>query len=186
MPPMPKCWVWNGGWRRPGASHMPSRCDFPVRWNTGAPLPHLIRNDHRTFLAFLVRVPDPGWDGSYVTIKSPADTTAEPLALVEFQGCISAKLGAPNDEVFDGHPLQGRGLEAYTAQIVLNSPWLAELERINSVHQGYRPQSWKSLSHYVFWFHDSTFECVAQSYSVEVFQESFSALLGSVCARITE
>jgi hypothetical protein len=159
--------------------------NFPMRWNTGAPLPHLIRNDGQTFLAFLVRVPDPNWDGSYVTVKSPAEATVEPLALVEFQRCVSAKLGAPNDEVFSGHPLAGRGLEACSAQLVVHSPWLAELERINSIHRGYRPELWRSLKHYIFWFHDTTFECVAESYSVEVFHETFAALLARICARIT-
>lgn len=159
--------------------------EFPVQWDSGAPLPHLIRNDHQTFLAFLVRVHDPKWDGTYATVKSPADTTAEPLALVEFQRCVSAKLGDPNDEVLFGHPLAEKGLEAYTAQIVINSPWLAELERINSVHDGYRPEFWRSLKHYVFWFHDSTFECVAESFSVEVFHETFSALLARICSRLT-
>jgi hypothetical protein len=32
--------------------------DFPVRWCTGAPLPHLIANDYKTFLIFLVDHPD--------------------------------------------------------------------------------------------------------------------------------
>ncbi|HEU4538114.1 MAG TPA: hypothetical protein VFS00_28530 [Polyangiaceae bacterium] len=159
--------------------------DFPVRWDIGAPLPHLVCSDGKTFLAFAVRVHDPNWDGSYATVKSPADTTAEPLALVEFKRCVSAKLGAPNDEVFSGHPLAGRGLRAYTAQTVVNSPWLAELEAINRVHRGYRPEFWRSLKHYVFWFHDSTFECVAESYAVEVFHETFSALLARVCLRLT-
>ena len=32
--------------------------DFPVRWDIGAPLPHLLRNDHRCLLTFYVRDPD--------------------------------------------------------------------------------------------------------------------------------
>lgn len=160
--------------------------DFPVRWDIGAPLPHLLCNDYQALLIFLVRVPDPNWDGSYVTVKSPADEAPEPLALVEFKRCLSAKLGTPNDEIlFAGHPLDGRGLKAYTAQIVVNSPWIAELEQLNRVHRGYRPEFWRTLTHYAFWFHDSTFECVAESYSVEVFHESFSALLARACARLT-
>lgn len=159
--------------------------DFPWRWDAGAPLPHLIRSDHCAYLAFLLAEPDPDWDGTYANIKSPGDAAAEPLALVEFRSCVSAKLGAPNDEVFEGHPLHGRGLDGYTAQIVINSPWLSELERINSVHSGYHPEPWRALKHYVFWFHDSTFECVAESHAVEVFRESFSSLLARICARIT-
>jgi hypothetical protein len=159
--------------------------DFPVRWCTGAPLPHLIANDHKTLLVFLVDRPDPNWDGSYVTLKSPADGATEPLALVEFARCASAKLGTPNDEVFSGHPLHGRGLDPYTAQVVRNSRWLAELERVNSVHAMYRPEAWRKLNHYVFWFHDTTFECAAESYKVEVFEEGFADVLARACRRLT-
>src|SRR5262245_15649662 len=28
--------------------------EFPLRWDIGAPLPHLIRNDNQTFLTFLL------------------------------------------------------------------------------------------------------------------------------------
>jgi hypothetical protein len=46
--------------------------EFPVKWDTGVPLPHLIVNDYRALLAFLLCEPDPTWDGTYVTVKSPA------------------------------------------------------------------------------------------------------------------
>lgn len=159
--------------------------EFPVRWCSGAPLPHLLVNDHKAFLIFLVDQPDPQWDGTYVTIKNPADGAAEPLALVEFTGCVSAKLGAPNDEVFSGHSLSGKGLDPCTAQIVRNSRWLAELERINSVHSQYKPERWRDRKHFVFWFHDTTFECVAGGFKVERFNESFADLLTRDCDRLT-
>ena len=158
--------------------------DFPVLWDTGAPLPHVIQNDYKTFLTFYVREADPNWDGSYVTVKDPGDGSVETLALVEFFGCSSAKLGSPNDEVFEGHPLNGKGLDGYTAQRVVNSRWLAELEAVNSVHRCYDPARWRNLNHYVFWFHDSTFECVAESFKVEVFRESMAEMLARVCQRL--
>ena len=147
-------------------------------------MPHLMVNDNRALLAFLLSEPDPGWDGSYVTVKSPGDEQPEPLGLVEFDFCISAKLGAPNDEVFEGHPLNGKGLEAYGAQRVVNSQWLKELEKINSVHRMYRPESWRDRTHFVFWFHDSTFECVARSYKVETHRTSMKALLTLMVERL--
>lgn len=159
-------------------------CDFPLKWDIGAPMPHLIVNDQRAMLAFLLSEPDPHWDGSYVTIKSPSDDRAEPLGLVEFALCVAAKLGAPNDEVFEGHPLNGKGLDAYTAQRVVNSRWLKELEAINSVHRMYRPEHWRNLTHFVFWFHDSTFECVARSFTVETHRLSMKALLGLMVERL--
>jgi hypothetical protein len=159
-------------------------CDFPVKWDTGAPMPHLLVSDNKALLAFLMREPDPNWDGSYVTVKSPGDERAEPLALVEFEHCTSAKLGAPNDEVFSGHPLFGKGQEPYRAQRVVNSRWLAETEKINSVHAMYRQGAWREKKHFIFWFHDSTFECIARSYKVETHRTSMKVLLNLMVERL--
>ena len=160
--------------------------DFPLRWDMGAPLPHLMVNDNRALLSFYLRRSDPDWDGSYVTIKDPSDGSVESLALVEFDFCYSARLGAPNDEVFEGHPLAGKGLDGYTAQLVKNSRWIHELETINSVHRMYDPDSWRDLNHYVFWFHDSTFECVARSYKVETYRESLGEMLARMAQRLMD
>ena len=161
-------------------------CDFPVNWDVGAPLPFLLCNDYRAFLTFYVREPDPNWDGTYVKVVDPASTEAVSLCLVTFKNCASAKLGHPNDEAQHGHPLAGRGLRGYTAQIVKNSPWLKEVAKTNSVHPGDRPEMWTSLNHYVFWFHDSTFECLAKSYEVEVSSETMPELLRRVQDKILE
>lgn len=160
--------------------------DFPVRWSPGAPLPQLLVNDNRALLIFLVHAADPSWDGTYATLKDPASERRESLALVEFKHCISAKLGSPNDEVFAGHPLAGRGLKAYSAQLVKSSRWLAELQKINSVHRYYRPDEWQQRKHYVFWFHDTTFECVAESFEVELHECSMPELLRKACRRLIE
>src|SRR5215470_5377570 len=45
--------------------------EFPVAWDTGAPLPYLMQNDHRTFLAFFLHDVDPNWDGTYVRVRKP-------------------------------------------------------------------------------------------------------------------
>ncbi len=153
---------------------------FPVQWDIGAPLPCLLANDYRTYLTFYVRVPDPDWDGTYVTVKDPAADSAERLALVEFHHCAAATLGDPNDEVLSGHPLYKHGLEAYTAQVVRNSSWLKRVESINAVHPQYRPERWRGLLHYILWFHDSTFECLAESFTVRVYEESMAAMLERV------
>ncbi|HBI42878.1 MAG TPA: hypothetical protein DDY78_08470 [Planctomycetales bacterium] len=159
-------------------------CGFPLTWDAGAPMPHLMVNDNRALLAFLLNEPDPAWDGSYVTVKSASDEGPDLLALVEFEHCGSAKLGSPNDEVFEGHPLNGKGLEAYGAQRVVNSRWLKEIEAINSVHRMYRPERWNDLHHFIFWFHDSTFECIARSYKVETYRTRMKELLGLMVERL--
>lgn len=160
--------------------------DFPVEWDRGAPLPHVIAAEGRTFLIFLVSEPDPNWDGTYVNVKDPADHQIEPYALVEFLQCTSMKLGSPNDEVFAGHPLRDRGMEPYCAQEVLNSRWIAEIEAINRVHAGYNPARWKDLKHYIFWFHDSTFECIAEGFRVETFRESMAEVVARACDRLID
>jgi len=159
--------------------------DFPVRWNAGAPLPQLLVTDHHALLIFLVREVDPNWDGTYATMKDPASDVFDPYALVTFQRCISAKLGSPNDEVLHGHPLAGRGARPYTAQRVVNSHWVAELQRINAVHRGYRPEWWSDRHHYIFWFHDSTFECIAEGFEVEVRRCTMAQMLLEACRRLT-
>jgi hypothetical protein len=93
-------------------------------------------------------------------------------------------MGTPNDEVLHGHPLSGKGLAGSQAMSVKNSAWLKDLETINSVHSCYKAEVWHDLNHYMFPFHDSTFECVARGFNVEVFQLPLTALLAEVCERL--
>jgi hypothetical protein len=138
--------------------------DFPVQWDVGAPLPHLIANGLHTILLFHLQ-------------KNNVDQDDESIALVQFYRCVSVKLGSPNDEVLSGHPLYGKGAEFYAPQIVKNSKWIKDLETINKVHPNFNQEGWRSLNHYVFWFHDETFECVAKSYEVEVLQKDMDDVI---------
>ncbi|MAT13816.1 MAG: hypothetical protein CMJ46_00935 [Planctomyces sp.] len=157
---------------------------FPLKWCTGAPCPILLANDYRSFLTFFVAKVDPDWDGTYTTVSDPADSQNTGVGVVEFDLCVGSKLGDPNDEVFHGHPLHGRGMRAYTAQEVINSRWIDETDRINSVHSQYSPESWKKLRHYVFWFHDSTFECLAMSFKAQLRNESMPEVLQYLSDRL--
>jgi hypothetical protein len=106
------------------------------------------------------------------------------LALVDFESCYAAKLGGPNDEVLNGHPLYDKGLAPYSAQRVVNSRWLAELEEINRVHRQYRASMWRDCKHFIFWFHDSVFECIAESFTVEVYRMPIRELLHKMAERL--
>src|SRR5438045_758107 len=108
--------------------------NFALPWSTGAPLPHLLANGHRTYLLFYLANPDPGWDGTQVRVVDPAADEPEPLGVVEFHRVHSVKLGGPNDEAIQGHQLHGKGLRTYAAHQRINSRWIAEAERVNSVH----------------------------------------------------
>jgi hypothetical protein len=89
----------------------------------------------------------------------------ERVGLVRFERLSSSLFGAPNDETFEGHPLHGSGFQPYRAMRVVNSPWIAQLERMNSVHRYHNPAAYAAKEHFIFPFHDTTFECVAQSFS---------------------
>ena len=158
--------------------------DWEVPWDIGAPLPHVVAAGGKAYLLYLVGEPDPHWDGSYVTVPDLAQSTPILIAVVEFMDCDALKFGGPNDEVFEGHPLRGKGLGSYGAYHVVNSRWRAELEQINAIHPLYNPEKWADLKHYLLLFHDETFECIARGYRIEVFRASFDTVLKSLIARL--
>jgi hypothetical protein len=86
---------------------------------------------------------------------------------VHFHGLDAHYFGAPNDEAFHGHPLAKFGLKPYEFARVENSPWIESLRVMNSVHPYHRDEAFAELQHFVLPFHDTTFECVAQGYTVE-------------------
>lgn len=127
-------------------------CDFPVAWCSGAPCPLLLVDEFKAHLTFN---------------RAFEEGREDERCLVTFHGCTSAKLGAPNDEALGGHPLSGRGLEYYSAHEVVRSPWIAEILEINRVHPLHKDAHYDGLKHYVFCFHDTTFECLAESFEVK-------------------
>lgn len=99
--------------------------------DVGAPLPHLLADGRRVLLVYYVAEHDPHWDGTYITMIDPAENRDALLAVVEFTGYLAVRMGLPNDEVLEGHPLDTHGLDAYAMHLVVNSSWITELERIN-------------------------------------------------------
>lgn len=66
---------------------------------------------------------------------------------------------------------------------VHRSSWLRQLERINSVHHNHdRARFMASRRHFVWAFHDSTFECIAEGFDVELRRGS----IRSAMARMIE
>lgn len=119
--------------------------DIP-QMDVGAPMPLALASDSSLLLSFLLR------DGG--------------SAVVVFDRAIHHSFGHPNDEVLHGHPLYAAGLQPYAACEVFDSPLIASLAKINSVHPRHDPARFSTLRHIVFTFHDSMFECVARTYDV--------------------
>ncbi|HKA18737.1 MAG TPA: hypothetical protein VKN18_10625 [Blastocatellia bacterium] len=150
--------------------------------SVGAPLPVVLSDEHRLLLAYLIEPTDPGWDGTTVRIVTP--NSEEPVALVEFDRHYAHMFGPPNDEAFRGHPLAARGLHAYAAFQVEHSSWIRQLERMNSIHPRHKPESFKRFKHYVFAFHDSTFECIAEGLRVKEYEGPLEAVLEEMKKRL--
>lgn len=144
--------------------------------SAGAPLPIILSDEYRLLLAYIVQAPPMGWDSSHSRIVPPS-TSGEPFALIEFASYRSIMFGPPNDEAFEGHPLADRGLRPYRAFEIENSSWIRQLERMNTVHPHHKPERFQNLRHFVFAFHDSTFECVAEGYTIWQHEGSLESLL---------
>jgi len=158
--------------------------DLGIEWDVGAPLPRLLTNGRSAFVAFYLNEPDPAWDGTSVRIIDAASEEPAALGLVEFVGCEAVKMGPPNDEVIEGHPLHGKGLDLYEPHVDVNSRWLNELIEINRVHDQFNPQRWETLDHFLFVFHDETVEAIARDTRTSTSHESMGALITRTAARL--
>ncbi len=163
--------------------------DLGIRWDMGAPLPHLLQAEGRAFLAFYLPDSEPGWDGTMVQVVDPASPASASIGIVTWSPCRVAVLGPPNDEAITGHRLWERGLrdiEPYSAAEVLNSAWIASHERANRVHRRHNPQRYASLRHYVLLFHDSTFECLVEGYTVQTVFDAMPNVLARLARQLVE
>jgi hypothetical protein len=153
--------------------------------DVGAPLPVVLANDYRLCLVYLLQDTREDWDGTQAPrVVSPASEDM-PVAAVEFRRPHAHIFGPPNDEAFAGHPLSERGLNPYGAFIIEDSSWIRALERMNSVHEHHAPARFRKLTHYVFAFHDSTFECVADGFSVSLHRGSLRDVVAAIATQVT-
>lgn len=152
------------------------------RPDVGAPLPLVVSDEGHLLLAYIVSEPDPDWDGSDVTMVSP-ESNGLPIAVVQFRMPSAHMFGPPNDEAFGGHPLESRGLAPYAVFEVERSSWIRKHERMNAVHPYHNRERYLARrKHFVFAFHDSTFECIAESFETSVIRGS----MHGAAARLVE
>jgi len=90
--------------------------------------------------------------------------------MVRFHAPYFHLAGPPGEEAIAGHPLAARGLHPYGVFRVDQSSLIRTLARMDSVHRCHNPEFFKKFNHYIFTFHDSTFECVAESFESSVEQ----------------
>jgi hypothetical protein len=129
-----------------------------------APMPVLLATDSNTLIAFCF-----------------SSGQAEQVAVVEFDRCLAAMLGEPNEDTLRGHRLYEKGL-GYGANVVHHSAWLAEFNELARRTSVDFDELWwdAKFKHYVICFQDSTFQCIAAGFYVRTFAESMEEVLRRV------
>lgn len=156
--------------------------DFPP-CSIGAPIPVALGDEQKLFLCYFIQSIPEKWDGTTVRVVD-ADTADESVAVITFDRHHIYRSGPPNDEAIAGHPLFEKGLKPYSLFRVNRSSWIEELERMNSVHPHHDRKRFDSRSHFIFVFHDSTFECVADGMSFEVKTGSMKNIVKDLVERL--
>jgi hypothetical protein len=91
--------------------------DLVFRWNSGAPLPHVVANERRAFIVVIAAEPDPNWDGVPRSISAD-DGVQRLFGVIELDHVHELRFGGPSDEGLSEHRLYGRGLRLYAAHEV--------------------------------------------------------------------
>jgi hypothetical protein len=115
--------------------------------DTGAPIPLVLASEDRVLLSYL----------------SAEKCASQQCAVVSFEGVRTHSFGFPGDETLSSHSLWGKGITFYAAFEVADSDWIGRLQEMDSIHPQHQPERFRLLKHFIFTFHSSTFECVAQS-----------------------
>lgn len=151
--------------------------------DVGAPSPIVLGDERLVLLAYRVQAKQLPFDGRVLT-EADMELFVQETALIEFSLCQSYMFGYPNDEAFAGHPLATRGLQPYGAFEIENSSWIRQLEQMNSVHPQHQGGWLQQFKHFVFAFHDSTFECVAKGFVISKHAGPFESLLAEMHKRL--
>jgi len=137
--------------------------DTGFQIDVGAPTPTILSNEHEVYIIFYIYQPDPSWDGTFVRVRTNNDSGVVTVKLSSF---AQYKFGNPNDEAISGHLYYEVGLQPYAIQEVLDSDWIMELRRMNSVHPYHNDKSFSEYRHYIFFFHDTCFEIVCKNFEI--------------------
>jgi len=74
--------------------------------------------------------------------------------------------------------------EAVVVREVEHSSWIRALERMNAVHPYHRTEHFLKYRHFIFAFHDSTVECVAEGLRVHLHRGSVNSAMAAGLGRL--
>ncbi len=124
---------------------------FPI-WDIGAPTPTIFSDEHNVHLAYY--------------------TCDNEVAIISFSHCFEHTMGMPDENMVDSHPLGGKGLTEYEAHVVENSKWMQDLESRYGVISDFSRATDREYKHYIFIFHDRSFECISSGYTIQTIENT--------------
>lgn len=128
---------------------------------SGAPSPQVLATEHTIWLTYFISKSDPWYEKKYSKIWSDSEELCieDCIAVVQFETAQIHMFGGPSEESIVGRPLAERGLEYFRIGENTNSTWSKELEDMGG---------FSGARHFIFAFHDSTFECIAERFNVYI------------------
>jgi hypothetical protein len=131
-----------------------------MNWNAepNAPYPSIKINGSNLLLSF------------YMNHLLFNNFSQDDIGIIEFYNCIQFRMGEPNDEGFfrfgDGY--KQYGIEWGEFYRISGSEWKTHFESPVYIHANPHPEE---LSHYLFYFKDETFECIAIGFDFRISKE---------------
>lgn len=137
-----------------------------------APCPIMLSDEQMLVLAYYLEVEGGKRSefGGANAGRGPIPIAKAAWAVVEFQDFRAVTMGGPFGP--EQHPLAAKGLERYGAYEVERSTWIRGNEEL------------EQFRHFVFSFHESTFECVAKGYRLSFHEGPLRRVLGYMQQRL--
>lgn len=129
--------------------------------SVGAPIPVITSGEHDTTLCYYMEASNSEWDGETSRMVGK-DSIEDYVAVIKFKGTQESRFGPPDENEVCFHPI----LEPLMKN---DYYWAFEF------HDGKGISSYakhKTSKHYFFAFHDSSFEIIADSYTVKIVEKS--------------
>jgi hypothetical protein len=127
----------------------------------GAPLPFVVAREGKLLLAYYGDFEQNHRSDAPLVVNQG---TVGSIVVVSFRRPLSYFSVPLSNETLDAHPLAFRGLTRNGVYRVEKSSWIRRLLAAQLVHRRALPETFQNSIHFVFVFHDSIFECVADSF----------------------
>jgi hypothetical protein len=130
----------------------------------GAPLPCVVADEHRLLLSYYASFVIRDAASRLPTLVN--ESSAGDIALIDFERPMCYYSVPLSDETLLAHPLAYHGLKSYGVFRVDDSAWIRQLVATEYVHPRPTPWIFDNCKHYIFTFHDSLFEAIADGFAV--------------------